>query len=162
MGFIQTSLIYPFPYYNLHIVRCKEECLLPLSHVIPKNTAKYVNVSINIYIYRNLRTQQMSVLVLLCTSYTHVLLKYMLICNTNIYKCRCSFYCALLTRTFYWSICWYATQTYTSIKRACKKCTIKRAPTFVAYGGFYIYIDWYTRNRMHNPIIKVWMCVCQT
>jgi hypothetical protein len=36
-----------------------------------------------------------------------------------------------------------------------KKFTIKRAPTFVAYGGFYIYIDWYTRNRMHNPIIKI-------
>jgi NADH:ubiquinone oxidoreductase subunit H len=35
----------------------------------------------------------------------------------------------------------------------CKTCTIKRAPTFVAYGGFYN-ISWYTRNRMHNPMIK--------
>jgi hypothetical protein len=31
--------------------------------------------------------------------------------------------------------------------------TKKRAPTFVAYGGFYN-ISWYTRNRMHNSMIK--------
>jgi hypothetical protein len=29
----------------------------------------------------------------------------------------------------------------------CKMCTIKRTPTFVAYGGFYIY--WSTNQIVH-------------
>jgi hypothetical protein len=57
----------------------------------------------DINIYRNLRTQQMSVLVLLCTSYT---------------TC--------------FGPCWWAL-LHTEVS---------------------IYIDWYTRNRMHNPMIR--------
>jgi hypothetical protein len=45
--------------------------------------------------------------------------------------------------------------TFSNIYRNLRTQQIKRAPTFVAYVGFYIYIDWYTRNRMHNPIIKI-------
>jgi hypothetical protein len=31
------------------------------------------------------------------------------------------------------------TNNNTPADQKCKKCTIERAPTFVAYGGFYIY-----------------------
>jgi hypothetical protein len=96
--------------------------------LLPRNTFIYLNhwvmhpvvrVTINqyIYIYRNHRTQQMSVLVLLCTSYaTCNCLR--IFCITNHLKMA----------------------TNRGRNMSFKKGTIKRSPTFVAYRGFYIYI----------------------
>jgi hypothetical protein len=51
-------------------------------------------------------------------------------------KCRCSFYCALLTL-----------HVSAPIDGHLQVALLRTEVS--------IYIDWYTRNRMHNPIIKV-------
>jgi hypothetical protein len=44
----------------------------------------------------------------------------------------------------------------------CKKCTIKRAPTFVAYGGIYIFFPCFIEFRPNYITQKLLMQTCST
>jgi hypothetical protein len=101
----RTKLNYLYTHFA-HNISIRTTQKTDLSSVLP----------INIRVYRNLRTQQMSVLVLLCTSYTTCFGPY-----------------------------WWSSSGENEHRHLLR--------TEVS-----IYIDWYTRNRMHNPIIKFFRC----